>query len=122
MELEVAAADLEFRDGAYRVKGTDVTIRLDEIARRYAGGANHPLNAKGEIPLPRSFPSGAHAAEVEIDPETGVIEIARYTAVDDCGRAGGGVVTLPPGVYRTRWYNCRTGAWQEIPDARSAFT
>src|SRR5436190_1211881 len=44
------------------------------------------IGSRGEIPLPRSFPSGAHVAEVEIDPETGVVEILRYTAVDDCGR------------------------------------
>src|SRR6267154_1214310 len=81
-DLEVAPNDLEFAKGRYRVKGTDVSIGFEDLARKYGGA----LDSGGEIPLPRSFPSGAHVAEVEIDPETGVVEILRYTAVDDCGR------------------------------------
>jgi aerobic carbon-monoxide dehydrogenase large subunit len=81
-ELEVAPNDLEFRKGRYRVKGTDVAIAIDDLARKYGSA----LDSKGDIPLPRSFPSGAHVAEVEVDPETGLIAILRYTAVDDCGR------------------------------------
>src|SRR2546426_688554 len=81
-DLEVAPNDLEFAKGRYRVKGTDVSIAFEDIARKYGNA----LDSGGEIPLPRSFPSGAHVAEVEIDPETGVVEILRYTAVDDCGR------------------------------------
>lgn len=84
--LEAAVPDIEFVDGRYRVKGTDRTIGVAELAQRHAGAAPHPLDALGAIPLPRSFPSGAHAAEVEIDPETGAIEVLRYVAVDDCGR------------------------------------
>jgi carbon-monoxide dehydrogenase large subunit len=85
-DLEVAVGDLEFDRGRYRVKGTDISIGLDELARKYAHVTPHPLDARGDIPLPRSFPGGAHVAEVEIDPDTGVIDILRYTAVDDCGR------------------------------------
>src|SRR5499427_3610094 len=81
-DLEVAPTDLEFRQGRFRVKGTDVSIGIEDLARKHPGA----LDSKGEIPLPRSFPSGAHVAEVEIDPETGVVTILRYTAVDDCGR------------------------------------
>jgi len=81
-ELEVAPNDLEFRKGRYRVKGTDVSIAIDDLAKKYGS----ELDSKGDIPLPRSFPSGAHVAEVEVDPETGLIAILRYTAVDDCGR------------------------------------
>jgi len=84
--LEAAAPDIEFRAGRYHVKGTDLSIGLVELAERHAGAAEHPLDSRGEIPLPRAFPSGVHAAEVEVDPETGAIEIARYVAVDDCGR------------------------------------
>src|SRR2546427_694286 len=80
-DLEVAPNDLEFAKGRYRVKGTDVSIGMEDLAKKYGSA----LDSGGEIPLPRSFPSGAHVAEVEIDPETGV-EILRYTAVDDCGR------------------------------------
>jgi carbon-monoxide dehydrogenase large subunit len=81
-ELEVAPTDLEFSRGRYRVKGTDVSIAIDDIARKYGSA----LDSGGDIPLPRSYPSGAHVAEVEIDAETGVLDILRYTAVDDCGR------------------------------------
>jgi aerobic carbon-monoxide dehydrogenase large subunit len=84
-ELEVAAQDVEFGDGRYRVKGTDLSIAMEEIVRRYAGAAPHPLDTLGGIPTPRAFPGGAHVVEVEIDPETGEVEIVRYVAVDDCG-------------------------------------
>jgi carbon-monoxide dehydrogenase large subunit len=68
------------------VKGTDVSITLEDIARRYAGESPHPLDARGDIPQPRSYPSGAHVAEVEIDPDTGKLAVLSYVAVDDCGR------------------------------------
>jgi carbon-monoxide dehydrogenase large subunit len=81
-DLEVAPGDLEFRQGRYRVKGTDISVGIEDLAKKHPG----TLDSKGEIPLPRSFPTGAHVSEVEIDPETGVVDILRYTAVDDCGR------------------------------------
>jgi aerobic carbon-monoxide dehydrogenase large subunit len=80
-DLEVAAADLEFSKGIFKVKGTDLSVSFEEISRRHGGA----LDTKGETPQPRSFPSGAHVAEVEVDPDTGVIEILSYVAVDDCG-------------------------------------
>ena len=81
-DLEVAAEDIEFRDGRYHVKGTDVSIGMGEIATKHG----RLLDSAGEIPLPWSYPSGAHVAEIEIDPETGALEICRYVAVTDCGR------------------------------------
>jgi len=81
-DLEVAPGDLEFKQGRYRVKGTDISIGVEDLAKKHPGA----LDSMGEMPLPRSFPTGAHVAEVEIDPETGVVDILRYTAVDDCGR------------------------------------
>jgi carbon-monoxide dehydrogenase large subunit len=81
-DLEVAPTDLEFKQGRYRVKGTDISVGIEDLAKKHPGA----LDSAGEIPLPRSFPSGAHVAEVEIDPETGVVRLLRYTAVDDCGR------------------------------------
>lgn len=80
--LEAAAADIEFRDGRYRVKGTDVSVPFEEIVRRYGPR----LDTTGAIPTPLCFPSGAHVAEVEIDPETGTVALLRYVAVDDCGK------------------------------------
>ena len=81
-ELEVAPADIEFRDGRYTVKGTDLSITFQDLARRY----HRELDTIEGVPGPMSYPGGAHVAEVEIDPDTGVIEIVNYVAVDDCGR------------------------------------
>jgi carbon-monoxide dehydrogenase large subunit len=81
-QLEVAAADIEFADGKYRVKGTDLSISFEEIARRY----HRELDTLEGIAAPLAFPGGAHVVEVEVDPDTGVIEILDYVAVDDCGR------------------------------------
>jgi carbon-monoxide dehydrogenase large subunit len=85
-ELEVASSDIEFERGRYRVKGTDLAVKLEALIRKHAGASPHPLDSMGSLASPRSFPGGAHVAEVEIDPETGVTTILRYTAVDDCGR------------------------------------
>ena len=81
-DLEVSSADIEFSQGNFLVKGTDLSVSLQEIARRHGSA----LDTVGSIPAPTAFPSGAHVAEVEIDPETGALEVLRYVAVDDCGR------------------------------------
>jgi carbon-monoxide dehydrogenase large subunit len=81
-DLEVAPQDIAFEAGVYRVKGTDLKVTLETLARKYTSA----LDSMGEIPAPRAFPGGAHVAEVEIDPETGGMDIVRYTAADDCGR------------------------------------
>jgi carbon-monoxide dehydrogenase large subunit len=77
--LETAVADIEFTGGVFRVAGTDRVIGLTTLA---ADGA---LDTTTGLAAIRAFPSGAHVAEVEIDPETGVTEVVRYTAIDDCG-------------------------------------
>jgi len=81
-DLEVAPQDIEFSAGVYRVKGTDLSVTLEALATKHTSA----LDSMGEIPAPRAFPGGAHVAEVEIDPETGEMDILRYTAADDCGR------------------------------------
>jgi carbon-monoxide dehydrogenase large subunit len=91
MALAAAALEAEpsmvvFERGRYRVRGKSASIGMSELATQHAGASPHPLDAQGEIELKRSFPGGAHVAEVEIDPETGVIRVERYVAVDDCGR------------------------------------
>ncbi len=83
-ELEAAAADIEFRDGVYRIKGTDRAVSLLSLAKKYAG-TPHPLDVKTEGKFGVTFPNGCHVAEVEIEPETGITEIVRFTAVDDAG-------------------------------------
>ena len=81
-DLEVAAQDLEFAQGEYRVKGTDVKMKLLEIVKRHGS----VLDSQDSIPTPVAFPGGAHVAEVEVDPETGEVDVVNYVAVDDSGR------------------------------------
>ena len=83
-DLEAAAADIEFRGGSYRIKGTDRSVSLLALAKRYAGTAQ-ALDVKTEAKFGVTFPNGCHVAEVEIEPETGAAEIVRFTAVDDAG-------------------------------------
>jgi carbon-monoxide dehydrogenase large subunit len=83
--LEAASADLEFSGGEYRIVGTDRAIALLDLARRHTGPGPNPLDTRAELPASRAFPSGAHVAEVEIDPDTGAVALLRYVAVDDCG-------------------------------------
>lgn len=85
-ELEVSPDDVRFDAGRFSIPGTDLTISLDEVVRRHTTGNEHPLNTTMKIETASSYPSGAHVAEVEIDPDTGVLEILSYIAVDDCGR------------------------------------
>ncbi len=86
-ELEAAAADIVFEDGAFRIAGTDRQIdmiTLAETAR--TKGAADLLVTQFENTVPnRSYPNGAHLAEVEIDPETGTTACVKYTVVDDFG-------------------------------------
>ena len=88
-QLEVAASDLDFAGGRYVVKGTDLAVSLADLVKKHtpAGGGAHPLDTQTKLAVTAAFPSGAHIAEVEIDPGTGKTEIVRYTAVDDCGVA-----------------------------------
>ncbi len=83
--LECAAADVEFRDGRYVVKGTDHAVALAALIDRHRSDAPHPLDTLAEQPARRAFPSGAHVAEIEIDAETGAAAVVRYTAIDDVG-------------------------------------
>lgn len=86
-ELEVAGRDLTFEEGAFRVVGTDKAITLMDLAGvARAQGKAELLMTQAEHTLPgRSYPNGAHFAEVEIDPVTGVTEVVKYTVVDDFG-------------------------------------
>ncbi|HEX3953557.1 MAG TPA: xanthine dehydrogenase family protein molybdopterin-binding subunit [Stellaceae bacterium] len=92
--LEAATADIEFTGGAFRVTGTDRAIGIFEVARAAEARDDLPEDLRGKLRAASdetinlaSFPYGCHVCEVEIDPETGVVEIARYAAVDDVGRA-----------------------------------
>ena len=68
------------------MRGTDLGIGLADLIIRYAvAGEPHPLDTMSDQKIFRAFPSGAHVAEVEIDRETGEVELLSYTAVDDIG-------------------------------------
>ena len=86
-ELEVAGADLVFEEGAFRIAGTDRSVdlmRLAGVARKT--GKLDLLVTTEEFVVPgRSYPNGAHFAEVEVDPETGRLAVVKYTVVDDFG-------------------------------------
>ena len=81
-ELEAAAADLEFVEGCYRIKGTDRKTDLISLVKKHPGALDVDLKDKK---VGATFPNGCHIAEVEIEPETGVAEIVRYVACDDAG-------------------------------------
>jgi carbon-monoxide dehydrogenase large subunit len=92
-EFESAAADIEFlrEDGLFRVVGTDRQIGILELAAKArampapAEGVES-MDAQATAKIEQwTFPNGCHVAEVEIDPETGMTTIERYTAVDDFG-------------------------------------
>src|SRR3954471_9890891 len=80
--LEVAAADIEFVRGRYSVMGTDRSIGLMDLARKYPGKLD--TTHVTEV-IPSVFPNGCHVCEVEIDPDSGKVDVVRYTSVNDFG-------------------------------------
>jgi aerobic carbon-monoxide dehydrogenase large subunit len=83
--LEAAEADIRFEAGRFVVSGTDRAIGLFAVAA-IARDKGKPLDAYHAWTREwMTFPNGAHVVEVEIDPETGQVSLARYTAVDDYG-------------------------------------
>jgi len=85
-ELEVSAADLEFSRGVFKVKGTDRSLSLTAIAARLAADAQPALCGEAQLEGNiLTIPNGAYVCEVEIDPDTGAVSIARFSGVDDVG-------------------------------------
>ncbi len=89
--LEASEGDIEFADGRFTIAGTDRFIDIIELARRLREGkmpegvpssldVDHTTEA-----VPSTFPNGCHVSEVEIEPETGIVQIVRYTGVNDFG-------------------------------------
>src|SRR5436309_535904 len=91
--LEAATADIEYRDGAFRVVGTDRSIGLFEVARAATGGKlpaalGTTLGAATWHENPAfAFANGCEVCELEVDPETGAVTIVAWTMVDDSGRS-----------------------------------
>jgi carbon-monoxide dehydrogenase large subunit len=91
--MEAAETDIEFKDGRFSVKGTDKGMAFGEvalqayIAHKFTGQQLEPGLKEGAFfdPTNFTFPAGVHICEVEIDPDTGVTRIDRWTAVDDFG-------------------------------------
>ncbi len=91
--LEAAEADVEFKDGNFTVAGTDRSKSFGEVALTAYVPHNYPDDLEPGLdetafydPKNFTYPSGAHIAEIEIDPETGHVTIAGFTASDDFGR------------------------------------
>ena len=92
--FEAGEADISFEDGRFRIAGTDRELGIFEVAAAAATSSDlpqalqGPLAAASDQTLPvASFPYGTQICEVEIDAETGAVEIVGYSAVDDVGRA-----------------------------------
>ena len=86
-QLEASVKDLEIADGGVRVVGTDRRITFAQIAN-LPGVTDEQRKAQGDFTPPdATYPNGTHIAEIEIDPDTGVTEIVRYTICDDFGIA-----------------------------------
>ena len=92
--LETAEDDISFDAGRFTVKGTDRSVGIFDVAAAAADGKSVPGDLSGPLAATSDetiqqlgFPYGAHVCEVEIDPQTGALEIVGYTAVDDVGRA-----------------------------------
>ena len=89
--LEASEGDIEFANGRFTIAGTDRSIGIMELAQRLREnrmpeGVPASLDVDHATKeIPSTFPNGCHVAEVEIDPETGVTRIVRYSAVNDFG-------------------------------------
>ena len=94
--LEAAEGDIEFEvtaaGGRFRIAGTDRTIAIMDLEERLKHGTDLPPDAPRTLSVshvakspPFSYPNGCHIAEVEVDPDTGVTQVVRYTMVNDFG-------------------------------------
>jgi carbon-monoxide dehydrogenase large subunit len=118
--LETAAGDIDFAGGRFTVAGTDRSIGLFEVAAAAASDPAVPEELRGPLAAESdetvtvgSFPYGAHVCEVEIDPETGALEIVHHAAVDDVGRAVNPMLvdgqthgSIAQGVGQALWEHC----------------
>ncbi len=90
--LEAATADIEFSAGRFTIAGTDRGIGIMDLAAKLRAGAPRPPDLPATLDAslvfagaPSAFPNGCHVAEIEIDPETGQIDVVRYGMVNDFG-------------------------------------
>jgi len=90
--LESAPSDIEYRDGVFNIVGTDRRIGLFELARRQAG-ERIALQSTSSVGA-ASWPNGCHICEVEVDPETGAVELDGYWSMNDVGRVVNPMVVI----------------------------
>jgi carbon-monoxide dehydrogenase large subunit len=91
--LEASAADIEFKDGRFTIAGTDRAIGIMELAEKLRSGLNLPDGVPASLdvqhvsdgPGGSTYPNGCHVCEVEVDPDTGLIEVVKYSAIGDFG-------------------------------------
>jgi carbon-monoxide dehydrogenase large subunit len=81
--LGAEASAIEYRSGAFHAAGR--SIGFFDLAQKLAGQSPHPMDCVAEGTFGATFPNGCHIAEVEIDPETGTVDVVNYATVDDIG-------------------------------------
>lgn len=125
--MEAGEADIDFDRGRFRVAGTDRSVSIFEVARAAEECADLPAELKGplgavadETIIVPSFPYGTQVCEVAVDPETGRVDLVRFSAIDDVGRAvnplivegqthGGIVQGLGQALWESAQYDPGTG-------------
>jgi carbon-monoxide dehydrogenase large subunit len=90
--LEASASDIEFAQGRFVIAGTDRAIGIMELAQQLRAGITLPPDLPQSLDVdhvskgvPSAYPNGCHVAEVEVDPDTGVVGVVRYSSVNDFG-------------------------------------
>lgn len=90
--LEAAETDIEFSDGIFTVAGTDKSIDIMEVAQASYSPNKIPADVEigldemySYLPDTETFPNGTHVCELEVDPDTGAIDILKYSVIDDVG-------------------------------------
>ncbi len=91
--LEAAPADIAFERGRFVIVGTDRSIAIMELAQKLHSGLKPPTDVPQSLdvthvsdgPGASTYPNGCHVAEVEVDPQTGFVEIVKYSCVNDFG-------------------------------------
>jgi carbon-monoxide dehydrogenase large subunit len=94
--LEASAADIDYADGTFKIVGTDRAMSLFDVAKAAKDPKHAPKGEKADggldddythVPKASTFPNGCHICELEIDPDTGTLEIMNYNVMDDFGVA-----------------------------------
>jgi aerobic carbon-monoxide dehydrogenase large subunit len=84
-QLEAAAGDIEIADGTLRIAGTDRAVSFADLARAANTDRTLLTTADAFAPSEATYPNGTHVVEVEVDPDTGAVDVVNYVVVDDFG-------------------------------------